>query len=101
MMPAQMGEDKMAMYYPEMGETAPKSAIVTTWHVINSTYAAKWLPEHDATVRSLFATLRIRPRRIEQYQTIHGSMKWSALITAAAKSKLTRHPLAAAETLLD
>jgi hypothetical protein len=91
----------MTMYYPEMGESAPKTAIVQTFHVINSTYAAKWLPEHDAQVREMFANLRIKPRAFDEYVTIHGTRKCSALITAAAKSKLTRHPLAASETLLD
>ncbi len=91
----------MTMYYPEMGEKAPADAIVQTFHVINSTYAAKWLPEHDASVRQLFASLRIKPRGIEQYETISGGRKWSALITSAARSKLARCTVAAHETLLD
>jgi hypothetical protein len=84
-----------------MGEKAPASAIVHTFHVINSTWAARWLPENDAKVRELFASLRIRPRRFERYETIHGTIKCSALITTAARSKLTRCALAANETLLD
>lgn len=83
-------------YWPEMGGAHDGKALFVAASACDY---ISWKPERHAEALATFKRLRVRPRYMHECETIHGTKKWSAVITYAAFCKL--RPLLVREALLD
>ena len=90
----------MTHFYPELGATAPVSAIVTG-RIVRKAYYVKWTEANHAAVLAAFARLKLSASRVEPFVTVKGESKWSADMTPKAYAKLQAAGVAATEMLLD
>jgi hypothetical protein len=94
--PASAGQS----YYPEMGETHDGKALFII-RIGYGGYSLKWDAARHAEALAALKALRIRPRTMDKWTSIHGAEKWSACVTWDAGRKLVGSPFATLEALLD
>lgn len=90
----------MTHFYPEMDQKAPVSAKVIG-RIVRGGYYVKWTSaDHDAVLAS-FGALKLSAKNVEEFVTVKGEKKWSAMMTPKAYGKLKDAGVAATECLLD
>jgi hypothetical protein len=91
----------MSHYYPELGGTAPASALVIGLASPRGGFRIKWEPRNHEAVLAAMARAKVSAKEVEEFTTTKGGRKWAAHVTVKAFAKLQAAGIASAECLLD
>lgn len=90
----------MTHFYPEMQQTAPASAIIIGC-IVRGGYYVKWTAADHGKVLAAMTATKTSAKQVEEFVTIKGETKWSAMMTPKAYGKLKAMGVASTECLLD
>jgi hypothetical protein len=91
----------MSHYYPELGGTAPATALMIGLVSPRGGFRIKWSPSNHEAVLAAMARAKVSAKNVEEFTTVKGGRKWAAHVTAKAYAKLQAAGIASTECLLD
>ncbi len=90
----------MTHFYPELGASAPATALVIG-RVCRGGIYVKWAAASHDAVLAIMGAHKLSAKNVEEFVTVKGETKWSATMTPKAYAKMQATGIAATECLLD